>query len=1390
MQASAEISNDFPTGNSQCPDDGSFVFPATLGQERFLLIQQLHPGTSSLNIALSHGLSGPLRVDILRSAVEEVARRHELLRASVQMIDGRPWNRIAPSITVDLPILDLSYLPSSERDDAAQRAIREDARVSFELSCGPLVRWRLLKLSPSDHILTTTLHHIICDGWSNGIYLHDLAAVYDALITGQPSPLAPLPLSYEDFALWQEAWLDSGEAQASVDFWKARIEKDIPVANFPVEQISSPEEDFPGDLETLLVPPGLATLVDKFCKSEFVTPFAIYMAAFQVLLHRYTGEEVFLVSSLAANRPQPELEGLVGLFVSPILIRADLSSGPSFRKVVAGVSEWTLDTYPHQALPFERIAAELDLKSGRQAGGLIQSSFVYQKAFMHSQLAGGVDFTPLRSVSPGTACNLMLSVVERAEGPRLQLEFNTKLYERRTVRRILSHFCVILGQGTTNPDLAVGLLPLVDGDEKQELIHAWAGEQADYPVDRPVHEWIEQQAESHPNRIAAECGGQEIALGELNRAANRLARRLVRLGAAPGTLVGICCQRGINLLVSAMGVMKAGGAYVPIDPAYPFDRIEAILDDTKAPLILTDGLAASCLPVGKGRLVNVDEEREAIDRESADNLGRTSTGNDLAYVIFTSGSTGRPKGVEITHRSFVNLLQTMSRRPGLHPEDRLVAVTTLSFDIAGLELFLPLVTGARVIIARQDETQDAQLLLALLKKSRANVLQATPTTWQLLLEAGWKGEPHLKMLCGGEAMSRELAKRLVKTGGELWNLYGPTETTIWSSALLVTECEGSVPLGTPVANTQFRVLDHNKRLVPVGIPGELYIAGDGVARGYFRQPALTAEKFVTDPFGRSPGARMYRTGDLVRISADGNLEFLGRLDHQVKVRGFRIELGEIETVLLAHAAVKEAVAHARTRDDGQQELYAWFTCHSGQQAPRVIELVQLLKSRLPPWMIPTGIVPMAAMPRTPNGKVDRLALPLPSRDTAVDTDEDYIGPRNAIELRTARIWEKVLDRPRISVNANFFDVGGYSLRIVLLFAEINREFHTMLPFTSIFRAPTIEKVSELLRATAGDELPSLVPVQPRGTQPPFFLIHSYMLYGRLPDVLGLDQPFFGMQQLDLDAHSASSWIDAMIIDHVRQIRRIQPEGPYRIAGWCFAGLMAYEVARRLELEGEQVSLLALLDSWCPYVAPTKSRTQNSDSRPARAKQLTTNLRYYLALHASKITEARGWEKLSYIWRTSKSRVKARWIPVRRKLFNIVFSWYWEHGLKLPKILQDVTMVTYFWLRNHYRPSPLKADITLFWPKDVAVPSGSDPACGWGGMTNGQIRKIRVPGTRSGMFLGENLVVLGERLRECLNGNAEAEIVTVGLSKDRHAGELGSSASSSELNDLLGSRREG
>jgi thioesterase domain-containing protein/aryl carrier-like protein len=486
------------------------------------------------------------------------------------------------------------------------------------------------------------------------------------------------------------------------------------------------------------------------------------------------------------------------------------------------------------------------------------------------------------------------------------------------------------------------------------------------------------------------------------------------------------------------------------------------------------------------------------------------------------------------------------------------------------------------------------------------------------------------------------------------------------------------------------------------------------------------------------------------------MEFLGRMDHQVKVRGFRIELGEIETAILAHPAVKEVVAHARKCEGGHQELYAWFTCHDGQPTPRAAELRDLLRNRLPSWMIPLGIIPMPSLPRTPNGKIDRHVLPLLDSKDDGEANDTYVGPRNAIELRTARIWEKVLDRSHIGVLENFFDIGGYSLRIVRLFTEINREFGTTLPFTSIFRAPTIEKLSELLRATAGDELPSLVPVQPGGTQPPFFLIHSYMLYARLPGVLGPDQPFFGMQQLDLDAHSAASWIDAMIIDHVRQIRRMQPQGPYRIGGWCFAGLMAYEVARRLELEGEQVSLLALFDSWCPYVLPGKSGSQDSDKQPAKTRQRTASLRYYLALHASKIRQARGSEKFTYIWKFCKFRVKDRWILIRRKLWNILFSWYWKRGLKLPKVMQDVTMVTYFWLRNHYNPSPLKAAITLFWPIDAAVPAGSDPTCGWSRMTSGRIRKILVPGTRLGMFLGVNLEVLGDRLRECLNADFETE----------------------------------
>jgi amino acid adenylation domain-containing protein len=1337
--------------------DDVFVFPATLGQQRYWLVDRFRAGSASLNMPIAHRLLGYLDPEALRAAIAEIIRRHESLRTTFEEIDGQLKQVISPPFPVDLPVLDLTPTRNDEREDAAGRAIQEDALVALDVRTGPLIRCRLLKLSETEHILTTNMHHIISDGWSNGVYLRELAAIYAAFSKGQPSPLEELPLQYADYAQWQEDWLNSGGHVAAVEFWRKHLENATPLLELPTDHPRTPGGRSPGQIETLLIPRDLVNVLQNYCQREGMTPYAVYMAVFQVLLCNYSGQETFLVGSPAANRPQAELEGLIGLFANPILARADLSGAPTFRSLVSRVREWTLDSWPHQGLPFEKLLAEVNLEGGQDVTSLLRAYFIYQKAFMEPQQAGELTITPIRSVSAGALFDLMLGIVERAEGPRLQMEYNTALFERETVAGMLSQFCTILEAGLSRPDATVDTLPLLRDEEAGELLRACCGQRSEYDRDLAVHEWFERQVDCKPSSIAAAHEAREIDYRDLNQKANQLARRLIRLGVGKGTLVGIFLERGLDMLVSVLAALKAGAAYVPLDPSHPAERLAEILEETKAHLVLTQERVAARLPSGRPRMVCVDAEQELIGQELSTNLGRTAGGEDLAYVIFTSGSTGRPKGVEISHRSLVNLLEAMRREPGLKDTDRLIAVTTLSFDIAGLELFLPLVCGARVIIAGDKEARDPKALWRLLERSRATVMQATPATWRMLLETGWPGRPHLKMLSGGEALPRELAERLLDTGGELWNLYGPTETTIWSSAARVQRGQGPVPLGGPILNTQFRILNSHQQLRPIGVPGELYIAGDGLARGYFGQPTLTASKFVQDRFSGTTGSRMYRTGDMVRYHSDGRIEFLGRTDDQVKVRGFRIELGEVKAALQDYPAVNEAIVLAHTDGSGEQKLTAWVTVLKGNDPVSITDLRSFLQRKLPDYMLPASIVALDVLPRTPNGKVDTRRLRAMATNTVdnghLENRGPMVAPRNDTESRLFRNWESVLGFSRFGVTDSFLDLGGSSLQAFSLMAAINKEFQTSFSGPTLFFAVTIEAQAKLITETLARAAQHLVvPIQRGDTsKPPFFMIHSYHLYAALPKGLGSDQRFYGVQEFAAEDRVDDWSLESMMSRYVEAIRAAEPHGPYIIGGFCSAAMPAFEVARQLQDAGESVPLLVIVESLGGGGGEGKTWAD-------RLRSARDVIKVGWRLHTSKLKPLAAWDRLGYLNSLGVRKLRNLGTNAEIWAWRRVCRFYLRRDFQIPtslrrRLISGIRIITLEAIRG-YSPKEYSGDIAVFLATEANFGRDADYVVPWMGLTSGNVRTIWLPGDHASAFAEPNISFFARELRNAINSATE------------------------------------
>jgi len=735
--------------------------------------------------------------------------------------------------------------------------------------------------------------------------------------------------------------------------------------------------------------------------------------------------------------------------------------------------------------------------------------------------------------------------------------------------------------------------------EVAETMWDWTPSQTEYPRHLCVHQLLEDRTRLNPSSIAVECAGRRLTYAELDARSNQLAHVLRKRGVGAERLVGVCMERSVEMVVALLGILKAGGAYVPLDPAYPSDRIQYVLNDAHVELLLTQDSMLASLPSTSAEVLCLDPEWKAFQHENSGPVDAEVTPENLAYVIYTSGSTGRPKGVQLEHRSVVNFLCSMRRVPGMSETDVLVAVTTLSFDIAGLELYLPLLVGGRLVVASRESTFDGRLLMQLLEQSGATVMQATPTTWRVLLESGWEGNPKLKVLVGGEGLPVDLARQLAMRCGSVWNMYGPTETTIWSSVYKVEGRDQKlVPIGTPIANTTFHILDANRHPVE---EGELYIGGDGLARGYFERDDLTAEKFVPDPFSASPGARLYRTGDLARRRSDGNVEFLGRIDHQVKIRGFRIELGEIEAVLEQHSGVHQAVVTAREDTPGDKRLVAYVV----PDTPGVLNPAQLRRhaaQQLPDYMTPSAFVQVAKMPLTPNGKVDRKALPAPTVSD-FEAQMEYIAPRDVTERKLVALWEEVLGVSPVSVTANFFDLGGRSILAARLFTKILRTFGKELPLSTLFRSPTVEQLAQSLRPSAETaEYPTLVSIQENGSNPPFFCVHggagSTLFLHHLSRKLGDDQPFYGIEPEGLDGKPFQRLtVEQMAEHYVAEIRKLQPKGPYHIGGYCFGGLVAFEMARLLTQQGDPPRLVALFSAALRYNHLVQRPTVQPPERP-------------------------------------------------------------------------------------------------------------------------------------------------------------------------------------------------
>ncbi|QDU24170.1 non-ribosomal peptide synthetase/type I polyketide synthase [Urbifossiella limnaea] len=1022
--------------------------------------------TCAFNEAVALHFRGALDVPALRDSLTALVARHDALRATFE--PGGETFRVRDPFPLDLPVVDLSDRPEADREAGLTERVRADAARPFDLAAGPLVRAALVKLGPDRHTLLFTSHHIVFDGWSANVVLDELAAIYAARVAGTAPALPPAP-SFRQYALDQQRWKRSPERAAVEAWWVSKFQTPVTPLELPTDRPRGAVKSFNGDTARRTIGPEAAARVKKFGARQGCTLFATLLAGFKTLVHRLSGQSDIVVGIPAAGQSLLADSALVGQGVNFLPLRTSFDGDPAVGALLKAVRAMTLDAYDHQNYTFGSLVRKLAVRRDPSRLPLVEIQFNLEK------LGAGLTFPGLEAeVDPCPKAfvnfDLFLNVVETPTGLLLDCDFNTDLFDRETVERWMGHFETLLESMAADPDQPVSAVNLLSDAERRRLVDEWNATQSDFPRDLCAHQLIEAQAARTPDAVAVVAGGRQLTYAELDRGANRLAHVLRGRGVGVGSRVAICLDRSPDMVVAVFGVLKAGAAYIPLDPEFPPERIAMVVEDADPALILTRREIAATLSLPAAKAVCVDATRPELEAAPDTRLPSAAAPSDLAYVIFTSGSTGKPKGVEIPHQAVVNFLVSMARQPGLGADDVLLAVTTLSFDIAVLELYLPLMVGGRVVVATRDDAMDGNRLLALLGSSGATVMQATPATWRLLLEAGWVGGTGLKVLCGGEALPRDLADELLARAGAVWNMYGPTETTVWSATSPVEPGPEPVRVGPPIANTEFYVLDGRGRPVPLGVAGELHIGGDGLARGYWNRPELTTDRFVADSFRPAPGRRLYKTGDLVRPRADGTLEFLGRLDNQVKIRGFRIETGDVEAAIKRYAGLVDCVVVVREDVPGHKQLVAYIVAAGAPPSPA--DLRRHLGALLPGYMVPSAFVPLAALPQTPNGKIDRRALPAP--EAAVAAAGERVLPRTEEQKLLADVCAAVLKQPAVYLDDNLFDLGLDSLRLFQIVARA-KDRGLNLTVKQILTGQTVAVISAgLASAAAQPAEPALV----------------------------------------------------------------------------------------------------------------------------------------------------------------------------------------------------------------------------------------------------------------------------------------------------------------------------
>jgi amino acid adenylation domain-containing protein len=1327
-------------------DGGVLAFPASVAQQMFWYLELLQGEVTAFNVPLRFRLTGLLDVGLLERALNTVIERHESLRTRFEENKGELLQVVNPELVLKIPVIDISHLSADRIEEEAERLGSIEARRAFHLATGPMIRAELVRFSAESHILHITLHHSLFDGMSMTVLTSELAVIYQAYFDGKPCPLEPLQIQYGDFSVWQKEFLEGPEMKRQLAYWKKRLdgmtELDLPT-DFP----RPPVKTWKGEIISTLLPKDLTDRLQAIAARHGATLFHLQLAAYMILLHRYTGSLDVAVGTPVTGRTRGELEPLIGVFINSLILRCDLSGNPGFSGLLGHVRETALEALENQELPFECLVRELRPERDQSRNPLFQVNFNHHRSFAMAGTFGGVTLTPIPSRSPGTIFDLHFFMVERKEGWRASCDYCTDLFTRTSAERMLGHFKRLLEDIAEHPEKPIEQLEILS-DHEQEQLRIWSGHSSDYPRDATIGGLFLETAGRFPERIALDCGEHSHTYQELRTKATQVAAGLIEAGVKPGDIVAIAARPGPEMIAGFLGILLAGGCCAPIDPAYPADRFAMLLEESGARTALATTGCDDAFPstwTGKLRMIGAFDSA-AAPAELPEVL---VTADHPAHLLFTSGSTGRPKGLLLPHRGSVRLVRGNDFIT-ITPDDVFLQAAPASFDASLLEIWGALLNGGRLVLLPNGPGLED--IASAVRDKGVTTLWLTSGLFQLMIDenpGALKGL--LNLLAGGDVLSPSHVRKALEAlpGTRLINGYGPTENSTFTTCreITVEDCsKPSIPIGKPIANTTVYLLDDHLRRVPVGIPGELCSGGDGLAIGYLNAPELTAEKFIQHP----DLGRLYRTGDLCRLATDGTIEFIGRRDHQVKVRGFRIELGEIEAVLASHPQVRQTKAAVRGDSAETKRILAWVVAGEGQ-APTPEELSAYLAARLPAFMQPDGIAVLDAFPLNANGKIHLSALPDPGHRAATAPDVPHEAPVGDTERHLAAVWQELLGITNIGRHDDFFALGGHSLMALRMFSRINREFEKSLPLAALILNPTIARLAELLAPPAAAH-PKAKPLPTNGfpnkghivtlaegdKHRPLFCIHGgdggVIFYRGLAALMPEGMPFHAIESLELgnSGKIAESSIEETAAAYVRNILTIQPEGPFRLAGYSFGGVVAHEMACQLTEQGHKVEFLGMFDTHSPgapvraYSLPERLGVfwQQSGDQPLakRISLLHSRLREGMHTHRTVRSEI----ALAKASGPADAYSDLRRVQVREENWRSMQA---------------------------YRPRPFEGRITLFKTSFVNDKVERPADYGWSSVALSGLDIVSVSGHHLALFAPEHIGTLAEALTSSLKRSA-------------------------------------